>query len=212
MDSTHNCITKTALIMALLCISKVYTQSATPTIEFANGQTQRFSTLGHAKAKDADFSMKYPKSWAAKEGERPNIVQNFVSEGGHGLEIVLIFTKRINDNSPLSKDDIRDILSIDGLMQRSLPKNANLISVKSTQIEAEPAGITEFTRVQQRAGMDLYFHTIVLSFIQKNTLIQIHYQTGGMASDSTNTEERFTAVRPLFSLMMNSIIFDSKWK
>jgi hypothetical protein len=60
-------------------------QAAAPAREFLDGICSNFSTKGHAKAKGVSLSIVYPENWAAAEGERLNIVQKFVSEGGHGL-------------------------------------------------------------------------------------------------------------------------------
>ncbi|RJP31871.1 MAG: hypothetical protein C4547_15005, partial [Phycisphaerales bacterium] len=65
-------------------------QSKDLTREFIDGRRLTFSTKDHPKARGANFTIAYPSSWKAAEGERPHIVQKFVSEGGRGFEIVMI--------------------------------------------------------------------------------------------------------------------------
>jgi len=211
MNSTRNFKICAIFVSAIWCNVGANTQSTSPVSEFANKQVLKFSTQGHSKSKDVVFSIKYPKSWAAMEGERPNIVQKFVSENGNGFDMALIITKRIPSNVKLTKDAIKEYLSVSEQRQ-SLPEGANFISAKSTLIEAEPAGIIEFTKQQKRADNDVYIHVVALSFIQGRTIAQIQFQSLGMYSDSANVERRFAAIRPLYGLMMNSIIIDEKWK
>lgn len=59
-----------------------------------------FRTQGHPKAKGVDFQVRYPASWRPAEGERPNIIQKFVSENGRGLESIMLVVKDI----PLPED------------------------------------------------------------------------------------------------------------
>lgn len=211
MNSTRNFKICAIFASAIWCNVGANTQSTSPVSEFANNQVLKFSTQGHSKSKDVVFSIKYPKSWAAMEGERPNIVQKFVSENGNGFDMALIITKRIPSDVKLTKDAIKEYLSVSEQRQ-SLPEGANFISAKSTLIESEPAGIIEFTKQQKRADNDVYIHVVALSFIQGRTIAQIQFQSLGTYSDSANVERRFAAIRPLYGLMMNSIIFEEKWK
>lgn len=53
-------------------------------------QTAQPSVQEVMQAKGVNFTISYPNSWRAAEGERPNILQKFVSEGGHGLEMMIL--------------------------------------------------------------------------------------------------------------------------
>ena len=64
-----------------------------PSVEFARGYKRVFRTAGHPKAKGVDFQISYPASWRRSEGERPNIIQKFVSENGRGLEMAMLMVK-----------------------------------------------------------------------------------------------------------------------
>jgi hypothetical protein len=174
--------------------------------EFQEGKFYKFSVLGHAKAKGTNFSIKYPQSWMAKEGERPNVVQNFVSDNGKGLEMAMILTKTIPPEEPFSQ---ADILSTQGLAS-FMPQGGKLLRTSSTKIEGEPAGLFEYTHRQQRAGMEIEMHYMGLAFFQGRTLVTVMCSVYG--SSAGEASRRFELFRPLFSIMMNSIIFDGKWK
>ena len=59
------------------------------------------------------FNITYPTSWAATEGELPDTLQNFRSEGGYGLEMVTIVTKSlpVTTDGVITQQDRLDIFS-----------------------------------------------------------------------------------------------------
>ncbi len=191
-------------ILMLACIG--FAQN--PAKEFHDGQVQKFSTKGHPKSKGVVFSIKYPSSWAAKEGERPNIVQKFVSDNGKGFAMATISTK---DFSIATKSDIKLILSREGL-QLLMPEGATLITVIPTTVDGEDAGILEYIRDQSQVGTDIRAHSRVIVFFQKKIMIQISFTVGGLKSQASDIAKLMDSHRILFQSMMNSIFFDDKWK
>src|SRR5262245_49354173 len=113
-----------AFLSCLLAVQYIFAQTpSSAVVEFTQGKTAKFSTKGHPKSKGAVFTIKYPQSWSAEEGERPNIVQKFASESGKGFEMALIVTSAIPPNIPLTKASIKDILSQESL-KKELPEGA----------------------------------------------------------------------------------------
>jgi hypothetical protein len=120
-----------ALLIVLFLPGPVFAQAADPAREFLDGHRATFSTMGHPKAKGVVFTIAYPLSWAAKEGERPNIVQRFISEHGHGLEMALILTKQLSlpADSVLTYQDLRELFDV-GILRGMLPPGATYIGAK----------------------------------------------------------------------------------
>lgn len=202
------------LIVAALILlpSPLLAQAADPAREFLEGSHTTFSTKGHAKAKGVNLTITYPNSWAAAEGERPNIVQKFVSEGGRGLEMAMISTKELPlpPGTVLTTEDLNELFAPTELRQM-LPSGAIFVDARSTQIEAEPAGILEYTMRADRAGMTILIHAWTLNFLSGNTLVQVHFQVGGPATSERDVARRMAAFKPLFTLMANSIVLPDKW-
>lgn len=69
-------------------LSVLYLDS--PFTEFSKGYKQKFSSLGHAKSKGVHVEFDLPKSWAGKEGKRPNTLQQWISQNGYGPESINI--------------------------------------------------------------------------------------------------------------------------
>lgn len=65
-----------------------------PELEFATGFTGTFSSKGHSKAKGVELTVRYPLSWKQFEADRPNIVQKWTSDGGHGTDIFMVQVRK----------------------------------------------------------------------------------------------------------------------
>jgi hypothetical protein len=199
-------------LLALLQSSLLGAQAVGPASEFLDGSRATFTTEGHPKAKSVNFKISYPNSWAAAEGERPNIVQKFVSEGGNGLEMAMIITKElpIPAGMVVTKEDMRELFAASGLSEM-LPAGAEFIDSQSTEIEATPAGILEYRMNGDRAGISLMIHAWTLNFIYEKILVQVQFQVGGPAGGRKEVNQRMAEFKPLFTLMANSIVFPDKW-
>jgi hypothetical protein len=187
-------------------------QPADPAREFLDGYHNTFSTKGHPKAKGVNFTIAYPSSWAAAEGERPNIVQKFVSDGGRGLESAMIITKEfpLPAGTVLTKQDLRDLFTLSEL-HGMLPDGAVFVGGKSTEIEGIPAGILEYVIRGERAGVELLFHTWTLNFLSGKILVQVQFGVGAPAESERDVSRRMAAFKPLFVLMSNSIVLPDEW-
>ena len=180
--------------------------------EFLDGKRTTFSTEGHAKAKGVNFTIAFPNSWTAAEGERPNIVQKFVSENGRGLEMAMIITKELPPSRGATRtNEVLKELFAPSELRRMLPPRATFIDARSTEIEAEPAGILEYTMRTDSAGMTLMIHAWTLNFLSGNTLVQVQFAVAGKAESEGDVARRMTKFRPLFALMANSIVLSDKW-
>lgn len=200
------------VVLAVSLLSNVYAQSLSEdAAAFQKGTAPKFTTKEHPKAKGVVFTIKYPPSWAAKEGERPNIVQKFVSKSGSGHGMAMILTKSIPPNERFTQADVRAALSPEGLKD-FLPEGAILLKVKTTKIEGEPAGLIEYSMRMERAGAEADFQYMTLIFFQGRTIVSVQFSIGALSSDSGDLPSRFEKVRPIFNLIMNSIVFDDKWK
>jgi len=197
-------------LILLSCPS--FAQDADPAREFLDGNRTTFNTQNHPKAKSVHFTIAYPSSWAAKEGERPNIVQKFVSEGGHGLEMAMIITKTLPlpAGTTITEADLKELFTSTE-MKDMLPKGAKFINAKQTKIEGLPAGILEYSMHQERAGMAIDMQGISYIFIHHSTMVQLQCAVSGVAASQGNISRRMATFKTLFALMANSIVIPDKW-
>lgn len=202
------------LIGALIVLVGVNSYGLAPAAkEFSDGNSTKYNTNGHAKAKGLNMTVAYPNSWMAKEGERPNIVQKFVSDGGHGLEMAVILTKPFNlpTGTTLTDSDLMEYFASDQL-KAVLPQGAIFHRMKQTRIDGQPAGMIEYSARQERAGMTLDMRTVMFVFIQQSTLVMFQCAVTTSAVDSKTSADKMSEFMPLFFLMANSIVLENKWK
>jgi hypothetical protein len=199
-------------VILVLASNHSTAQSADPAREFLDGNRRTFSTKDHPKAKGVNFTIAYPSSWAAAEGERPNIVQKFVSGGGRGLESVMIITKELplSPGAVLTEEDMRDLFTLSEL-RGMLPDGAIFVGAQSTEIEGTPAGILEYVIRGERAGVEFQIQTWTLNFISGKILVQIQFGVGGPTRSDIGVSRRMAVFKPLFVLMANSIVLPDKW-
>lgn len=199
------------IFWVLLFLNQAYSQNpiSDAAKEMLDGKATKFATKGHPKSKDSAFTIKLPSSWVAKEGERPNIVQKFVSENGTGNAMAIITTSTIPPEESLTEASINEALSSDSLKEM-VPEGARFINAQTTKIENEPAGILEYSARMERVGQTLETQTLTLFFFQGRTMVGLQFWLGGQV-DSKELRRQFTAYRPLFNMIMNSIVFDDKW-
>jgi hypothetical protein len=200
------------MVLFMLVPDRSVAQSADPAREFLDGNRRTFSTKDHPKAKGINLAIAYPGSWAAAEGERPNIVQKFVSHGGRGLESAMIITKDLPlpAGTILTKEDMRDMFTVSEL-RGMLPDGAIFVGAQSTEIEGVPAATLEYVTRAERAGVEIQIHAWMLSFISGKTLVQLQFGVAGSTETENDVFRRMAAFKPLFILMANSIVLPDEW-
>jgi len=184
-----------------------------PEREFLDGYKYKYSTNGVGKAKSVAFSIESPKTWIAKEGDRPNIVQKFVSENGRGLELLLILIKEVplQPGETITEKDVLEILNPKDI-QDFIPDGGVYVNSGKLTLESLPGFWVHFkmnmARVRNTVGMETIMHTI----FYKNKMIQIQDQV--MTSINGEPAERggLKKYEKLFDLMANSFVISNMYK
>jgi len=188
--------------------------------EFLDGKKVKFNTRGRAKAKGLNMTFYYPQSWQVREGERPNILQKFISEGGEGLEIVTILTKDMGlaPGTIVSDSELKAVFAADEL-KNMIPEGATLLNAKTTSIGGVPAGMLEFTIRTNRAGMEMETYNISFNFMINSTFVIFSGSVAlmpesktGVVVNALSLGKKMDQFRPLFTLMASSIVLEDKWK
>lgn len=184
-----------------------------PEREFLDGYKYKYTTNGAGKAKGVAFSIEAPKTWAAKEGNRPNIVQKLVSENGRGLELLLILIKEmpLPPGETITEKDVAEILNPTEIKD-FLPGGAEYITSGKLTLENLPGFWVHFkmnmSRVRNSVGMETMMYTI----FYENKMIQIQGQV--MTSINGEPAERggLKKYEKLFDLMANSFVISNMYK
>lgn len=201
------------LAFTLWHLNSLFAQRENPAREFLDGNFKIFNTLNHPKAKGVHFTIKYPSSWVAYEGERPNIVQKFVSEGGKGFEMSIISTISIPvpNDTKFTEEDLKDLFTPDE-MKNMIPAGAKFIKATQTKIEGLTSGILEYSLRMERVGMTIDVQYVAYVFIWNSTMVQLLCSVNKLATSEVNLSHRMEEFKPLFFLMANSIVIPDKWR
>jgi hypothetical protein len=202
----------TTIVFLLVFLFGNIVLAVKPTVEEFTSGNRKFSTTGHSKAKGINMTLAYPKSWLAKEGERPNIVQKFVSPAEKGFEVMaLILIKAIPGRAPSEREQLEFFMPDN--MKGTIPPGAQFIRAKATKIEDLPAGILEYTWRQERVGIIINSQFISYSFIYGNNMIGLQCSVSTLEPITPAAlAQRMEEFKPLFFLMANSIVLETKWK
>jgi len=209
-DITKNFI---VILIALLFMSLstlTFAQNTDYLQEFLDGNHTTFSTQNHPKAKGVHLKIDYPNSWVAQEGEHPNIVQKFVSEGGRGLEIITLGISLLPEDIAFTEDNLKELITPTE-MKGMLPEGAKFIDAKPTKIEGLPAGILEYSMRAERAGMIIDTQNISYIFIYKTTIVQLGCMVSVVSPSEEDLSHRMITFKPLFTQIANSIVIPDKW-
>jgi hypothetical protein len=189
-------------ILFLLIVSAQLLLAERPAREFIEEKT-KFTTAGHPKAKGLVMTIEYPSSWAAQEGENPNVVQKFVRPNSPVMAAIVIWPL-----PPGTK--ISEQFFTPSEVRKNLPEGATFIDVKPTKINGLPAGIVEFSMLVETAGMTIDTRLVSFIFVHDTMMVHLQCKVGVPAEQSASLPQRMSEFRPVFALMANSIVLGER--
>ncbi len=199
------------ILETLLLFKSGYDNS--PEREFVDGYKYKYTTNGSGKAKGVAFSIESPKTWKAKEGNRPNIVQKFVSENGRGLELMLVLIKEIplQPGEKITEKDVLGMLNPKDIKD-FLPNGSTYIKSGKLTLENLPGFWVQFkvsmSRVRNTISMEMIMYTI----FYKNKMIQIQGQVSTSVNGKSLDRGGVKKYEKLFDLMANSFVISNMYK
>ena len=228
VESRSNGQIETPFLQTLLMFAPEFQRN--PKQEVIMGFKNLFRTDEHPKAKNLDFQIEYPKSWLAKEGHRPNVIQLFRSSYGKGLSLALIMTKDIaaEANGSLSLRDLNQLKTLKGAKEvaaefftnqnlKTIAKNMGMTAVRKIHskrmvIDRWPGAMLDFIGEQQRLDIVLTTFNRTYFAIYKHYMITLQCQVFKLpAEDQTSFSRRIARYLPLFHWMSNSLVIQSQY-
>lgn len=199
------------VIETLLLFKSGY--ESNPELEFADGYKYKYSTNGAGKAKGVAFSIESPKTWIAKEGDRPNIVQKFVSENGRGAELLLVLIKEVplQPGGKITEKDMSEILNPSHIQDFIPDGGVHLNSGKLT-LESLPGFWVHFKMDMARLRNTVSMEGITYTIFYKNKMIQIQGQVVTSINGEPAERGGLSKYERLFDLMANSFVISSMYK
>lgn len=175
-----------------------------PAREYPDGFRQRFSTDGSGKARGIKLSLRLPRSWLARDGERPHIVKKWTTEGGTGLESLMLDIRDAEGYDPDRREIDRFLRS--GEVKQAVPPGGVHIASGAFTLEGRPGYWIDMKLVQERVGVEVYQRMLMYQVFFRGRAIGIMCQTGGPPSTATRVDESLKRFRPLCQQVVNSMV------
>ncbi len=128
--------------------------AANPVAEFGDGFRQRFRTDGTGKSQGIRLVLQLPRSWIAKEGERPHIVQKWINEGGTGSSIIMLDIRDGQGDNPDRREIERFVKS--GEVREAVPDGGTMHGAGTFTMEQRTGYWIDMSVKLERAGYRMY--------------------------------------------------------
>jgi hypothetical protein len=184
-----------------------------PAEEFTQGYKRVFRTAGHPKAKGVDFQISYPASWRQSEGERPNIIQKFVSENGRGSEMAMLMVKDlpVPPGYKMTKADLDSFFS-ESELRALVPAGGRLISAKPVVLDGERGGMVTFEQTVQRLDLSMTVRGVHFVTLRSGKMISIQCMVYMRPGAGAEMRERFGRFETVFRLIGNSFVLHDRYR
>lgn len=175
-----------------------------PVREFSNGFRQRYETDGTGKSRGLIVRLQLPRSWLAKEGERPHIVQKWVSQHGTGLEMLMLDIREGATPDP-GRAEVDEFVR-SGAVREVVPDGGTYYDAGTFTIERRPGYWVDMLHEQERATSTIRQRLRMYQFFFRGKAITLWCSAAGSASDIGRVDEAFERVKPLCGQVLNSIV------
>ena len=184
-----------------------------PAEELVRGYSRVFRTKDHPKAKGVDFQIRYPTSWRSAEGERPNVIQKFVSENGRGSEMILLMVKDIPIPAgyKVTRKELDEFFNYKDLTEM-VPTNATVLSVKPIVLEGQKGGMLIYDQTLQRLDITLKSRSLSFVTILSNKMVFLQCVVSTPLVNETEMLQRFSRLEPLFKWVGNSFVVPGRYE
>lgn len=178
--------------------------AVSPVGEFTDRFRQRYETDGTGKSQGLKVNLQLPRSWLGADGERPHIVQKWVSENGTGLETILLDIRDGQGYNPTKKDVEEFVRS--GEVKDTIPNGSLYIASGNFTLEKQNGYWVQMSRNSERAGINLYQNVLMYHFFFRGKVIGVICQAGGPENEKSRIDEAFKRIQPLCQQVLNSVV------
>lgn len=179
-----------------------------PHKEFTSGMTRVYKTKGHSKSKGTDWQVKVPLSWKSQEGDRPNIIQKFVSDYGDGDCMISLMVYETG----YSNIEAKQIVSDEENMKAEFARAGEVINYKQMIIDNYPGGMIELEQMVERLDIKVKVRIQQYFALKDGKMYVLH---GAVASiypeENHDIASEIAKHSSLFRLVANSIIINDQY-
>ncbi|MBY5453910.1 hypothetical protein HFO91_30495 [Rhizobium leguminosarum] len=167
-----------------------------PAREMNDRKVVRFSSSNHPKAAGVDVALSAPASWLQSEGDRPHVVQQWLSQNGSGDMSVSLLIKADNRlKGGLQEADIAEMKADDG--KGFVGDNDTVLETKFVHIDGAPTIRIDFVGTRDSAVGEITSFTRSYIIIQPGALVELACRVGRMKTQKDISEKRFPVLQDL---------------
>lgn len=175
-----------------------------PAGEFVDGYLQRFNSEGHRKSQGLKIALHAPRSWKAKEGERPHIVKKWVSQNGNGLETISLDIRDTEGSTP-TNSEVESFVS-SGEVKNFVSSGESYIDSGVFSLEMRKGYWVEMAVSQERVGSKLYQRVIMYQLFFRGKAIGLMCNAGSLNGNGEKADEAYKRIKPLCQQVINSLV------
>lgn len=178
-----------------------------PLLEFLDGHTQKFSTKGHPRANNSDWTVKVPKSWKATEARNDNVIQRFQNDFGLGKAMIILSANDIPDTFINGLDFEKEFRSnaVNLLKKELKASKVTIVSFKPMNIAFSKGFFAVLDIEIEHLGIKIKIRQYHYQFFDSNYM----YTFQGIL-DTSNIVENTTDFDSLYLMCVNSIVVNKK--
>ena len=198
------------VLETLLLFKPEYQQH--PEREFKDGFRNKYESNGLGKSQGIRFSIEFPKTWDSKDGDRPHIVQKFVSGRGKGLNmfIIGIYDLSLQPSEFITEKDINEILNPSDLKE-FLPSSAAIMNYGKLTLEGFPGFWVNYKIIKARAKNYITTETASYFIYYKDKMIEFDGSVAVSVNDIKIDGADLDKYETLFDQMINSFVLYNKY-
>jgi len=204
-----------------------------PEQEMLDNYIKEYNTKNNAKANGLNLKFKIPFSWKGFEGERPHIVQKYISDNGNGLETFQVYMNKTEEeldiNELISNNTKKEIIEH---MNKQFSNFSSALNFNFKEVEYLYIDNIRFLKlrydsktnsgqISQITDSTTYLEGIYYYGFYKDNIIGIDFsiisndQIANLKSNSNykvdNRINRFNKYKDLFSIIANSMVLYNQW-
>ncbi len=167
----------------------------------------KYFSKGHSKAEGLNIEIKFPSEWQAKEGNRPHIVQKFVSKDDPCTCNLLVKNTPETFSSKEWEEMIQDTEGVKNVLFSDIETKD--IKVTPTKYSGIPGVLSEVVYKGEQAGITIFFNGISHILFFKDKMISLDCAVGTPKQEvSSELMKKYYSV---FRKMGNDIILHNKY-
>ncbi len=182
-----------------------------PIEELVDGYAVSFNTASHPKAAGLNVTLSAPASWQQLEGDKPHIVQQWLSQNGSGDMNISLLARSVPELKGVQDADVQALID-DGGGKGLIGKDDEVLGVQLVHLDTLPTVRLDAVLTREIAGSELTTYIRYYMMYGNGYFVQLSCGVGRLQSEREKTAKRFPALKDLCERMAMGITVANRWQ